>query len=92
MANRVFGESIPSLHIRSSTLAGNSRAIHRRCVPSRWWAWCGEICAPGVVLSGAVAYHEFCWWRRARVVPRGSQPESMAANFIRTDIVSKDSD
>ena len=37
-------------------------------MPSCWCAWCGESVTTGVVIAGAVVYHEFCWWRRARVI------------------------
>jgi hypothetical protein len=37
-------------------------------MPSRWCAWCGEPVVVAVVVAEVVVYHEFCWWRRARVI------------------------
>jgi hypothetical protein len=34
-------------------------------------AWCGEPVVVAVVVAEVVVYHEFCWWRRARLL-RGS--------------------
>jgi hypothetical protein len=46
-------------------------------MPSRWCAWCGMQVTVGVVVAGVVVYHEFCWWRRTRVLaepPRSIRP------------------
>lgn len=29
-------------------------------MPSHWCAWCGEPVEVGVIVAGAVIYHEFC--------------------------------
>jgi hypothetical protein len=37
-------------------------------MPSRWCAWCGKPVAVGLIVGGAVRFHEFCSWQRARIL------------------------
>jgi hypothetical protein len=33
-------------------------------------AGCGKPVTVGIVIAGVVIYHEFCWWRRTRILSR----------------------
>jgi hypothetical protein len=51
---------------------------------TRWCAWCGEPVTDPLIVADVVAYHEFCWWRRDRLVGTVDDPApSLVNGFLR---------
>jgi hypothetical protein len=57
-------------------------------VPSRWCAWCGKPVSADVMIAGVMVYHEFRWWRRARVIAA----TSLGGRIIDTNMAREEAD